>query len=68
MCSIFEIATTLCNNVVCKNSGVCNILSATESSCWCLLGKRESVKQVFDVENISFSIGFHGEYCERQQG
>ncbi|UJR28696.1 hypothetical protein I4U23_009925 [Adineta vaga] len=30
--------TTLCNNISCKNSGVCNILSATESSCWCLLG------------------------------
>ncbi|CAF4077353.1 unnamed protein product [Rotaria sp. Silwood2] len=31
-------STTLCNNVVCKNSGVCNIISPTVSTCWCLLG------------------------------
>ncbi|CAF4128946.1 unnamed protein product [Rotaria sordida] len=31
-------STTLCNNVVCKNSGACNIISPTDSTCWCLLG------------------------------
>jgi len=38
---LYTLATTLCNNIVCKNSGVCNILSPTFSTCWCLLGNRK---------------------------
>jgi len=38
---VFFSAPALCNDITCKNAGVCNVISPTESACWCLLGNKK---------------------------